>query len=1735
MNSQSTLEKLQMNKCSITEEGCAALSSALCSNPSHLIELDLSENQLGDSGVKKICSLLRKSNCKLSKLNLSFCNVTEGGYTALSSALKSNSSSHLVELDLRGNDPGHRGVKMLTDLVDDPNSKLKTLRLLNSSTAEEFCDSLTKALGKNALLLRKLDLSGKIQGDSGMKKLSDLLEDSHCRITKLLLTRGSITEEGCAALASALCSNPSHLIELDLSENQLGDSGVKKICSLLKNLPCKLKKLNLSFCSLTEEGYVALASALKSSPSPPLTELDLRGNNPGDTGVKILTDIFGNSRKTLRLLKSSDAEEACTFLNKSLGQNPLLQRELNLSRTELKDIKVKQLCALLEDPHYRLEKLTLDKSGSITERDCADLISALILNPSHLRELDLSENKLHVSGVQKLFQLLVNPRCKLEKLILTDCKIQGDGYADLTSALKSNPSSHLIELDLRGNDPGDTGVKNLTDLLGDSNCKLKTLRLLKSSTAEEVCDSLTKVLGTKPLLLRELDLSGKIQGDSEMKKISDLLKDSHCRTKTLNLNKCSITEEGCAALSSALCSNPSHLIELDLSDNQLGDSGVKKICSLLNNQCCELQKLKLSFCSITEEGYAALASALKSKPSSHLIELDLRGNDPGDTGVKKLTDLLEDSNCKLKTLRFLSSFMAEEVCDSLTKVLGKNPLLLRQLDLSGTIQGNSELKKLSDLLKDLHCRTQTVNLNKCSITEEGCAALSSALCSNPSHLIELDLSDNQLGDSGVKKICSLLNNQCCELQKLKLICCSITEDGYAALASALKSNPLSHLIELDLRGNDPGDTGVRELTDLIEDSNCKLKTLRLLKSDDAEEACEVLNKSLGKNPLLQRELDLSRTELKDIKVKQLCALLEDPHYRLEKITLRDYLITDEDCAALASAFKTNSSHLRELDLTGNKIGNSGVKQISELLTDTQSNLEKLNLSFCSVTDGGFAALASALKSNCSSHLIELDLRGNDFGQIELKELIHLIEDSNCKLKTLRLLNSSTAEEVCDSLTTALGINPLLLTELDLSGKIQGDTALKNISDLLKDSHYRIQKLKLNKCSITEEGCAALSSALCSNPSHLIELDLSENQLGNSGVNKICSLLNNQCCELQKLNLSFCSITEEGYAALGSALKSKPSSHLIELDLRGNDPGDTGVKELTDIFMNSKKTLRLLNSDDAEEAWKRLNEILGRNPLLQRELDLSMKVPNDIQVKQLCALLQDPHYRLEKLKLNKCSITEEGCAALSSALCSNPSHLIELDLSENKLGNSGVKNICSLLNNQCCELQKLNLSFCSITEEGYAALGSALKSKPSSHLIELDLRGNDPGDTGVKELTDIFVNSKKTLRLLNSDDAEEAWKRLNEILGRNPLLQRELDLSMKVPNDIQVKQLCPLLQDPHYRLEKLKLYKSGSVKGDRCADLVSALIVNPSHLRELDLNENKLNKSGVEKLCILLKNPDCKLEKLKIKKGSIEEEGCAALASALTSNPSYLRELHLYKNKLGKSGVENLCNLLKNPHCKLENLKLVESLSENSCAALVSALCGNPSYIRDLNLNKNKLDESGVKELCNLLKNPHCKLEKLKLANTMTEKSCAALVSALCENPSYIRDLDLTDNKLRDSGMKKLCDLLKNQDCKLQKLLIKNCSIGDKGCAALTSAVSSHHLQLKLLDLRWNKLGESVIQQLSEIMKKSQCSLRLDAPMLWSFWLPSLIWNKVETEESSEDEEAHHMTAEVHTEVDQHKQ
>ncbi len=52
----------------------------------------------------------------------------------------------------------------------------------------------------------------------------------------------------------------------------------------------------------------------------------------------------------------------------------------------------------------------------MTDEGCSAVTSALKSNPSHLRELDLSMNKLGGYGVENISDLQMNPQCKLEKL-----------------------------------------------------------------------------------------------------------------------------------------------------------------------------------------------------------------------------------------------------------------------------------------------------------------------------------------------------------------------------------------------------------------------------------------------------------------------------------------------------------------------------------------------------------------------------------------------------------------------------------------------------------------------------------------------------------------------------------------------------------------------------------------------------------------------------------------------------------------------------------------------------------------------------------------------------------------------------------------------------------------------------------------------------------------------------------------------------------------------------------------------------------------------------------------------------------------------------------------------------------------------------------------------------------------------------------------------------------------------
>uniref|UniRef100_A0A3B4TDH2 B30.2/SPRY domain-containing protein n=1 Tax=Seriola dumerili TaxID=41447 RepID=A0A3B4TDH2_SERDU len=124
-----------------------------------------------------------------------------------------------------------------------------------------------------------------------------------------------------------------------------------------------------------------------------------------------------------------------------------------------------------------------------------------------------------------------------------------------------------------------------------------------------------------------------------------------------------------------------------------------------------------------------------------------------------------------------------------------------------------------------------------------------------------------------------------------------------------------------------------------------------------------------------------------------------------------------------------------------------------------------------------------------------------------------------------------------------------------------------------------------------------------------------------------------------------------------------------------------------------------------------------------------------------------------LRLSVCNLSERSCEALSSVLSSQSSTLRDLDLSNNNLQDSGVKLLSAGLKSPHCELKSLSLSGCQVTEAGCASLASALSSNPS-HLRELDLSYNDPGDSGVKLLSAGLEDPHWRLNTLRLDHGGE---------------------------------------------------------------------------------------------------------------------------------------------------------------------------------------------------------------------------------------------------------------------------------------------------------------------------------------------------------------------------------------------
>ncbi|XP_076123354.1 NACHT, LRR and PYD domains-containing protein 3-like isoform X2 [Alosa pseudoharengus] len=358
-----------------------------------------------------------------------------------------------------------------------------------------------------------------------------------------------------------------------------------------------------------------------------------------------------------------------------------------------------------------------------------------------------------------------------------------------------------------------------------------------------------------------------------------------------------------------------HLLPQSSSQSDSSDQTVQYVKQKIRDQSSSDRRINLFYC-LNELNHHAVVEHKKSSVDLH-VEMLLPG--------------------QWETKRFEFKMSEEQLAEFDLQKYIKTP----EEDQTELLSPDEVLQKVLPVVTTC----TSAELWGCNLTDKSCSYLASALkTSRSSNLRVLNLGNNELLDSGVELLCSALCHQNCTLEELRLWGCDLTDKSCSYLASALKTSSSSNLRVLNLGSNNLLDSGVELLCSALCHQNCTLEGLRL---DDCK-------------------------------------------------------LTDKSCSYLASALKTSrSSNLRVLILSSNKLLDSGVELLCSALCHQNCTLEELQLWDCDLTDKSCSYLASALKSP-SSNLTQLNLMSNyHMSASAVKRLCALVKDPHCKLETLK--------------------------------------------------------------------------------------------------------------------------------------------------------------------------------------------------------------------------------------------------------------------------------------------------------------------------------------------------------------------------------------------------------------------------------------------------------------------------------------------------------------------------------------------------------------------------------------------------------------------------------------------------------------------------------------------------------------------------------------------------------------
>ncbi|KAL2086063.1 hypothetical protein ACEWY4_017122 [Coilia grayii] len=168
-------------------------------------------------------------------------------------------------------------------------------------------------------------------------------------------------------------------------------------------------------------------------------------------------------------------------------------------------------------------------------------------------------------------------------------------------------------------------------------------------------------------------------------------------------------------------------------------------------------------------------------------------------------------------------------------------------------------------------------------------------------------------------------------------------------------------------------------------------------------------------------------------------------------------------------------------------------------------------------------------------------------------------------------------------------------------------------------------------------------------------------------------------------------------------------------------------------------------------------------------------------------------------------------------------------------------------------------------------------------------------------------------------------------------------------------------------------------------------------------------------------------------------------------------------------------------------RAVKRLKLTHCSALANTLFMAAKTTDEFDLKKYKTSDEGRRRLVPAVR---CCRKALLADCKLTLKCCEVVALALKSPCSPLKELDMSRNSLHDSGVEQLCSGLRSLNCLLETLRLSACHITGKGCESLASALRANPAHLRELYLDANRLGEAELKPLMELKEKPNSALKI---------------------------------------------